>query len=386
LAAWPRAVPWETPALARELLEYAVAVVGAPRALLTWEEPEEPWRHLASSSAGQFQLTREGLDTVDSVVAQSLEGASFLCSDAGVTTATVLHTSGGGLRWWRGQPLHSAFRERFAIRAVLALSVRGESVEGYLFLLDKDELTSDDLVLGEIVARQTAARMDHFYLSQRLRQVAAAEERVRVARDLHDGVLQSLAGTALQLETVRGLIDQAPEAARERIVEIQRLLSAEQRELREFIQDLKPAALGSPVARAGLAVRLDELKGRIGRQWSLTVELSVAHLDARIADQLAYEIYRIVQEALVNAARHAHATTARVEVDAGGDEVRIDITDDGRGFAFRGRHDLAELQAMGVGPVSLRERIAAQGGSLVVDSSDGGSRLSIRLPLASVAS
>ena len=107
---------------------------------------------------------------------------------------------------------------------------------------------------------------------------------------------------------------------------------------------------------------------------------------ARISDQLAYEIYRIVQEALVNAARHAHASAARVEVDAGGDEVRIDITDDGRGFAFRGRHDLAELQAMGVGPVSLRERVAAQGGSLVVDSSDGGSRLSIRLPLASVAS
>src|SRR5204862_2261624 len=191
LAAWPRAVPWETPALAAELLEHVVAVLRAPRALLAWEDPEEPWRHLAWSSAGQFQLTREGLDAVDSVVAEPLAGASFLCSDVGGSAPTVLYTSGDGLRWWRGQPLHSAFRERFAMRAVLALAVRGESVEGYLFLLDKEELTSDDLVLGEIVARQTAARVDHFYLSQRLRHVAAAEERVRVARDLTDGGLPS---------------------------------------------------------------------------------------------------------------------------------------------------------------------------------------------------
>jgi signal transduction histidine kinase len=384
LAEWPRAVPWETPALAGALLEYATGVVGAPRALLTWEEPEEPWRHLASWAAGRLELTRESVTTLDTVVAGPLAAANFLCSDAGEKAPPVLHTSASGLKWWRGEPVPPTLRERFQMGSVLGLAIRADSVEeGHLFLLDKTELTSDDLVLGEIVARQTGARLDHFYLLQRLRQLAATEERVRVARDLHDGVLQTLAGTALQLETVSSLVDETPQAARERILEIQRLLSAEQRELREFIQQLRPATLGVPVRSAALGTRLEELKARIERQWNLRVELSTAQLD-RVPDRLGYEVYRIVQEALVNAARHAHASVVRATVDAAAGEVAIDVTDDGRGFAFHGRHDLAELQAMGIGPVSLRERVAAQGGSLVVDSSETGSRLAIRLPLARV--
>ena len=63
-------------------------------------------------------------------------------------------------------------------------------------------MDSDDLVLGAIVARQTASQMDQFYLLKQLQQTAAMEERVRLARDLHDGLLQSLTAAALQLQTV----------------------------------------------------------------------------------------------------------------------------------------------------------------------------------------
>src|SRR5262249_61609090 len=131
--------------------------------------------------------------------------------------------------------------------------------------------------------------------------------------------------------------------ARDRILEIQRLLSAEQRELREFIQQLRPATLGVPVRSAALGTRLEELKARIERQWNLSVELSATQLD-RIPDRLGYEVYRIVQEALVNAARHAHASMVHAPVDAAAGEGAIDVTHDGPGLALPGRHHPPPLQ------------------------------------------
>src|SRR5207247_10314028 len=102
----------------------------------------------------------------------------------------------------------------------------------------KPGMTSNDLVLGEIIARQMAARMDHFYLVQRLHQAASLEERLRLARDLHDGLLQSLTAAALQLEAVRGLLAEKPEMARDCLLEVQRLIAAEQRDLRAIVREL----------------------------------------------------------------------------------------------------------------------------------------------------
>ena len=379
LAAWPRVVPGEAQALAREVLQHVAGVLGAPRLLLCWDEPEEPWRYLAWLSAGRFQVTREAPDVFEPLVAEPLAESSFLCPES-PAGASVLHTAPEGLRRWHGSPFHPDLVPRLGESGLLSLALRGDSVEGRLFALDKPGMTSDDLVLGEIVARQVAARMDHFYLSQRLQQAAASEERIQLARDLHDGVVQSLTATALQVELARNLIAGAPEAARERLLEVQRLLAAEQHDLRIFIGQLKPTLPGMSEPGFDLAARLDDLRGRMERQWGLEVKLQAAPLQSRVPDGVAQQIYRIVHEALVNVARHAGATAVRVELGLEGGGVRIAVADNGRGFAFRGRYDLAGLTEQSLGPVVLRERVASLGGSLVVDSTDEGVRLEIALP------
>jgi signal transduction histidine kinase len=98
---------------------------------------------------------------------------------------------------------------------------------------------------------------------------------------------------------------------------------------------------------------------------------------------LISHIYFIIHEALINIARHAHASVAAVELHTQQDDrVDITVTDDGRGFPFRCHYTHTMLAEMKLGPVMLKDRIAFLGGTLSIDSTNAGSRHAIALPLA----
>jgi signal transduction histidine kinase len=381
LAAWPRGVPHQSERHLREVLERAAAILAAPRLLLAWEEPEEPWLQLALWSPQGMEVRREAPGTYEPPTAAPLAGACFLCRDAAAPRPAVLRSTAAELARWHGEPLHPGLRERFAVRSVLALPLAGEGASGWLLALDKPHLSADDLALGEVVARQVQAELDQLYLVQRLQEAAAAEERVRLARDLHDGVIQSLGGAALRLETARRMLADDPVRAGERLVEIQDLLQAEQQDLRSFVRDpgLREAEAQGPGAE--VKARLAEVGQRVERYWGLAVQLSAELPAERISPSLAHEVQRIVQEALVNAAKHGHARAAAVSAGLDGEELRVTVADDGHGFPFRGDYDFAALKALKLGPVTLKQRIAAAGGSLHISSSEAGARLDIHLPL-----
>ena len=206
------------------------------------------------------------------------------------------------------------------------------------------------------------------------------DERQRLARELHDGVVQSLAGAALQLEAISRLIETEPKAAQEQLRAVAELIAVEQRELRGWIERLQPST--SIATAADLAVALEKLRGRAEWQWGFRVELGVDG-SGTVPRALGDEIYRIVQEALTNAGRHARAKVVRVDVELGcnPDPVRITVADDGCGFPIRGRFDLVELRNRQTGPKSLRERVASLRGEFVLISDLSGSQLDIRLPL-----
>jgi signal transduction histidine kinase len=241
-------------------------------------------------------------------------------------------------------------------------------------------MTSDDLVLGAIVAREMTSRLDQFYLLQRLQRTAALEERIRLARDLHDGLLQSLTGAALQLETVQRVLHKDVRAARERLVDIQRILTTEQRELRFFIEELRPQGSSLNALDVNLRSRLTDLVERITWQWRIPVDLQLDSEVPPLPGLLTREIYHILREAVVNAARHGQARTIQVKFAVAADKIQMLVADDGRGFPFQGRYDLAELIARNIGPATLKERIVALNGDLLIDSTDTGSQLFMTLP------
>ena len=234
----------------------------------------------------------------------------------------------------------------------------------------------DDQML-EGVARQVAANL--IDSKKRVERTATLEERLRLARELHDGVLQSLTGAVLQLEAMSRLVDNDPQAARERLHEIQELIVEEQRELRTWIDGMRHAPSASMASHTEVAAALDKLCRRVSR-WGPRVEFTGPDVGS-VPRILGDQVYRIVEESLSNVTRHAQAQVARVDVKLLPHGVRIVVEDDGCGFAFHGRYDLATLNERRLGPVSLKERIGSLHGALVLTSTLSGSRLEIALPL-----
>lgn len=346
IAAWPRGPLQDFDALLDHLLAQVAGILEAPRVLLAWEEADEPWLYLAHRSDSGIQRSRE---------------------PPLADTLAVVET----------------LRRRFAGDRVASWPVRGETVQGHLLALDRADLERDPLVLGEIVAQRVAAELDQYYLTRQLRTAAVSEERVRLACDLHDGMLQSLTGTALQLQALAKRMEQeppeAPAGLRETLREIQRSIAADQRDLRFFIEELKPvpSALAGP---ADLAGRLAELADRLQRLWDLNIDIHLEGLDGQLSEAFTRQLYRLLRESLFNVARHAAASHVRVEVARRESALSIVVTDDGHGFPFTGRYDHEELTRRKLGPVSLKERISALGGSIAIDTGPGLTRLEMRLP------
>ena len=178
----------------------------------------------------------------------------------------------------------------------------------------------DDLILGEVVAWLVVTRLESLYWQDRLREAAALDERVRLARDLHDSLLQSQTGAALQLVAARRLLDRDPDVGKQRLADVQQQLERDELEMRTFVTRLRPARgpVASPAAMS-LAERLDELRQRIERQWDIHVKLHLDSIDG-LPDEILEGTYRLAQESIVNAARHADASVI---------DVRLSTRDDG---------------------------------------------------------
>jgi signal transduction histidine kinase len=366
------------------MLAHAAGTMGVPRVVLAREDEEEPWLQIESWEDGHTTSFRAAPHEYSPLVSGDLMETTFLSPNArGGPRASTMYSIELELGRRRGTPVHQAFADRFDMGPVISVPVHVAEGRARLFFLDKRHMSADDLLLAGVVAREVGLLMEESRLLARLRESAAYEERVRLARDLHDGVLQSLTGSALQLETARRLLERDVPAAQEVIKNVQASLAAEQRDLRLFVDQLKPPQTVQGAMAPDMHARVLELRESISRQWGLEVEMAFEDQGTPdiFTDGLATDVYLIVREALVNSARHAHATRARVVFRAKSDSMEVEVEDDGTGFPFIGRRDAASLKALRAGPIALLQRVAARGGTLVVDSSVTGSRVEISLPL-----
>ncbi len=174
-----------------------------------------------------------------------------------------------------------------------------------------------------------------------------------------------------------------PAGSQQRLAEIQEQFERAEGDMRAFIRGLRPVPVEHSLRQTeALDDRCLTLRRRVEAQWPVVVDMQLSIADRQLPVDLTNQIFFIVQEAVVNAAKHARASIIRVSVRAMDEMLRVEISDDGKGFPFAGSYDLAMLNAMGRGPLTLKERVTELNGLLRLDSSQAGARMVITLPLA----
>jgi signal transduction histidine kinase len=214
---------------------------------------------------------------------------------------------------------------------------------------------------------EKAERLERERLTEARR--IAAEEQARIARELHDVVAHALSVIVVQAGAADDVFDVDPRRAREPIRAIDGAARAALADLRRVLGLLQDDVEFEP--QPGVA-RLDELVGQV-RGTGLEVELEIEGRPRRLPTSVDLSVYRIVQEALTNVLKHAHARHARVRVRYG-EDLRVDISDDGQGSV--------NGTGSGSGLIGMRERAALLGGTLETGAAAGGGyRVSASIPI-----
>jgi len=342
VSGWPPIIGPDASASVRQMLAHAAAVVGAGAAAVAWETEDEPQIYV-SSTAEPHGLVSKAASIFD----------------------------------WRSEPPHTEIAARIGQHAPGSALFETEQVAGRVYFTGLNSAAGELAPTLALVAREIGNSLGQLHLAERVRQLAVHEDRIRVSRDLHDGVLQSLTGIRLELQAVADTA--GPESDRLRALE--RALAIEQRELRLFIDELKPASRGITEADP-IAVRLREMCSRFSVEWKVPVTLRVTPPDIALPRTVEQALRLMIHEGVSNSLKHGHPSRVAIEVETSDVELKVAISDDGLGFPFRGRLDHDELAAFTAGPVSLRERVSALDGRLSVESRPTGSRVEFVIPVA----
>jgi two-component system, NarL family, sensor kinase len=236
------------------------------------------------------------------------------------------------------------------------------------------ELSAADLRLLYTVGDLLAIAVERARLFARQADFGAAEERNRLAREIHDTLAQGLTAITLQLETADALLEgqDAPERSRQAIAQALSLARSNLEEARRSVLDLRATPLQDHTLAQALAALAAEWSGK----GPAPVRFRAIGGSRPLPPRVEAGLYRIAQEALTNATRHARASLIRVELAAEPGQVRLTIDDDGRGF------EPDQITGDRFGLLGLNERARLLGGSLSLQSSPGeGTRVEVTVPL-----
>lgn len=279
------------------------------------------------------------------------------CSRLYAAVATNEQEATGGLWWHASIPLH------FQGKPLGIMNVTGPSWR---------ELTSEELRLLSTIAYQVGIAVERARLAEESTRLARAEERARLAREIHDTLAQGLTAIALQIEGAIDHVHTNPKLACERL---QRALTTTRdnlEEARRSVLDLRAAPLaGKPLAEA-----LRSLGRALAAEHGIRVELKVHASVTTLPIRVEAELYRIAQEALANVQRHAHATLVTIALHRKAETLRMVIHNDGPGF------DVRTVRENCHGLVGMRERAKLLGGKLRLESRpERGTTVVVNVPI-----
>jgi signal transduction histidine kinase len=313
----------------------------------------------------------------------------FLLDDLDATICwNSLVGPGSGFGWDRrdARPIKTLPRlpgpaqQEFKVRSLMTVAFEqaGEAT-GRLFLLNgRKPFQREDLAWLERIATHISPALENIFLLRHLRARAIEAERSRIARDLHDGILQTLLSIEIQLDVLRRRVPTTPDQAVAGLTTLQQTVKNEGAELRQIVTDLRPLRVQS-------ADLIDLMRGfaeRYRNESTIALDLLIDSAQLRAPDRVCREIFQIYREALNNIKKHAKASHVVVKLSQDDSRLVLVVDDNGEGFSFAGKFTADELDRLRLGPISIKERSRTVGGVLTVESNPGhGARLTIEVPL-----
>jgi signal transduction histidine kinase len=272
--------------------------------------------------------------------------------------------------------------------AAVPLQIKGKTI-GVLEVLDKfstDGFDEEDLRLILTLATQAAIAIENARLYQSVREerdrIIQAQENVRkeLSRKLHDGTVQLLAAIAMDVEHVGRLLKLKPEAVFAELDALRKLVHQATREARMVLFELRPVILESQ----GLVPALRSYVNQLQDSDEFTVHLDVGNFDSQLDPKVAGTIFSIVQEAINNVKKHAHARNVWLNLAVDSDQLVVGIKDDGQGFDVKTiERDYDQRGSFGL--LNMHERAELIDGFLVIESSqvepERGTVITLRVPL-----
>ena len=345
-------------------LQAGMATAGAGRGYLMWREDADRELEVISVSkdaTGRSRADRRDLPELPGSLLFDMRKDRMLVR-ADASRWRFLRAS---------EVLPADLAELLAGSEGLAIPIAAGTIEGLAIFQDVRALSTDHLDFAPRLAGDLAGRLQEAALFAAVEERSMAKARVAVARDLHDSVVQFLAGLGFQLEALsrspgtNGATDKA-------LAELKEAVMTEQRHLRAFIRGLKT---GGSVSLRTLSRDCASLCELLARQWDLECSFKAKAGSGSVPMRTQLDVHHLVREAVANAARHGGARHVRVSLAGEDDHLRLEVADDGRGFASP-----ADAEAIAL-PASLGGRINEAGGELSVTSGGGQTMVVIRLPV-----
>ncbi|MDQ6712295.1 MAG: histidine kinase [Candidatus Dormibacteraeota bacterium] len=269
--------------------------------------------------------------------------------------------------------------ERVQLEYEFLTARRAELKDQGQFLRSASQILADlQRMYGENGAPPTAAEGDKQFrdASRQVFQIIE-EERMRIARDMHDGPAQSMANLVLQAEILERLLDRNPKQLVTELAEFKNSVRNALEETRQLIFDLRPMTLDD----LGLVPTLRKFIKEYGDRYGLATRFNVVGQERRLPGNTEGVLFRIIQEALTNVHKHARAKMAEVTMNMQPSRVSVTVKDDGQGF------DVARTEAnlhknKNLGLLSMRERAELEKGTLEIRSQPGrGTEVKVEIAL-----
>jgi signal transduction histidine kinase len=347
-------------------LHFAMDVTGARSGMLALRSSdEEPFagRRIESGEASRVILDQP-------LLADETSGVT-LVYDFKIDAALSRTPTGRSLFLRAGRVFNPEEASDLGLSEGMLAKVSTGRNEGWLVLEQIPELSSDYVELGRELGQAVGAIIDRAALVSAFAESAAARTRLTLARDVHDSIVQFLAGATYRVEAIARAARGGGDVDKD-LKDLKGLLVEEQRDLRGFVTALRRDR------ELQLEESVDELRAiaaRLGQQWSVKCSVKANGKQAPIPIRLQLDLEQLLREAVANAVRHGGASKVDVSIAVDGDQLRFDVRDNGSGFATRNGGSPVE-------PWSLRERVDRANGSLLLVSRRGRTDISISLPLS----